>query len=155
MKNGKEKSQRMDGKSTDKLRHEIKEATDIEDYLTKNREELLSGSLSEHLHMLLSQKNLSRADVIRGSLLGRAYVYRIFAGEKIPSRDKLIALSFGLKLSEEETRKLLKLSGNRELYARDERDALILFALQRNMTVMDVNELLIDHAFPVLDTARE
>ncbi len=54
---------------------------------------------------------------------------RIFAGEKIPSRDKLIALAFGLRLSEEETIKLLKISGNRELYARDERDALILFAL--------------------------
>ncbi|MDE5718242.1 MAG: XRE family transcriptional regulator [Lachnospiraceae bacterium] len=145
----------MNEKSTDELRHEIKHATDMEDYLSKNREHMLKESLSEHLHMLLSRKNLRRADVIRGSLLGRAYVYRIFAGEKTPSRDKLIALSFGLKLSEEETQKLLKLSGNRELYARDERDAMILFALQRNMTVMDVNELLIDHSFPVLDTAKE
>ncbi|MDE5937797.1 MAG: XRE family transcriptional regulator [Lachnospiraceae bacterium] len=145
----------MGEKSTDELRHEIKHATDMEDYLSRNREHMLKESLSEHLHMLLSRKNLRRADVIRGSLLGRAYVYRIFAGDKIPSRDKLIALAFGLQLSEEETQKMLKLSGSRELYARDERDALILFALQRDMTIMDVNELLIDHAFPVLDTAKE
>ena len=112
----------MNEKSTDELRHEIKTATDVEDYLTQNKEYLLKESLSEHLHMLLSRKNLKRADVIRGSLLGRAYVYRIFAGEKIPSRDKLIALAFGLRLSEEETIKLLKISGSRELYARDERD---------------------------------
>ena len=145
----------MNEKSTDELRHEIKHATDMEDYLSRNREHMLKESLSEHLHMLLSRKNLRRADVIRGSLLGRAYVYRIFSGDKIPSRDKLIALAFGLQLTEEETQKMLKLSGSRELYARDERDALILFALQRDMTVMDVNELLIDHAFPVLDTAKE
>lgn len=145
----------MDEKSTDELRHEIKAATDVEDYLTKNREYLLRESLSEHLHTLLSQKDMKRADVIRGSLLGRAYVYRIFAGDKIPSRDKLIALAFGLQLTEEETQKMLKLSGSRELYARDERDALILFALQRQMTIMDANGLLLDHGLAVLDTAKE
>lgn len=145
----------MKEKSTDELRHEIKTATDMEDYLTKNSTYLLKDSLSEHLRMLLSQKNLSRADVIRGSLLGRAYVYRIFAGDKTPSRDKLIALAFGMQLSDTETQKMLKLSGNRELYARDGRDALILFALQRNMTIMDVNDMLFDHGFAVLDTAKE
>lgn len=145
----------MNEKSTDELRHEITMATDMEDYLTRNQEHLLKDSLSEHLHMLLTEKNLRRADVIRGSLLGRAYVYRIFAGDKIPSRDKLIALSFGLKLSEKETQKMLKLSGNRELYARDERDALILFALQRNMSIMDANGMLLDHGYAVLDTAKE
>ncbi len=142
-------------KSTDELRHEIKTATDIEDYLKKNKEHLLRGSLSEHLHLLLSQKSLRRADVIRGSLLGRAYVYRIFAGEKIPSRDKMIALAFGLRLSEEETIRLLKFSGSRELYARDERDALILFALQRHMTIMDANELLLDHGLAILNTTKD
>lgn len=145
----------MSEKSTDELRHEITTATDVEDYLTQNKDHLLKGSLAEHLHMLLAQKKLRRADVIRGSLLGRAYVYRIFAGDKIPSRDKLIALSFGLHLSEEETQKMLKLSGNRELYARDERDALLLFALQRNRSIMDANGMLLDHGFAVLDTAKE
>lgn len=145
----------MNEKSTDELKHEITIATDIEDYLTENKEHLLKDTLAEHLHMLLAQKGLRRADVIRGSLLGRAYVYRIFAGDKIPSRDKLIALSFGLKLSAEETQKLLKISGNRELYARDERDALLLFALQRNRNIMDANGMLLDHGLAVLDTAKE
>lgn len=145
----------MSERSTDELRHEIQNATDIEDYLDSNREHLLTESLSAHLHTLLSQKNLKRADVIRGSLLGRAYVYRIFAGDKIPSRDKLIALAFGLRLSEEETQKMLKLSGCRELYARDARDALLLFAMQRNMTIMDANDMLLEHGLAVLDTTKE
>lgn len=145
----------MKEKTTDELRHEIKTATDMEDYLAKNSTYLLKDSLSEHLRMLLTQKNLKRSDVIRGSLLGRAYVYRIFAGDKTPSRDKLIALAFGMQLSDTEAQKMLKLSGNRELYARDGRDALILFALQRNMTIMDVNSMLFDHGFAVLDTVKE
>lgn len=100
--------------------------------------------------MLLPQKKLSRAKVARDSLLDRAYVYQIFSGEKTPSRDKLIALSFGLRLSDQETQKMLKLSGNRELYARDARDALILYAIQHKQTIMQTNDLLFCHNFALL-----
>ena len=99
----------------------------------------------------LALKKLKKADVVRASLLDRTYVYKIFAGEKNPTRDKLIALAFGLHLTDLETQKMLKLSGNRELYARDERDALILFSLQQNKTIFELNEMLIDHELVILN----
>lgn len=145
----------MEFKTTDELNHEIKAATDIEDYLSENKNHMLTHCLSDHLNLLLSQKGISRADVVRGSLLDRAYVYQIFSGEKTPSRDKLIAIAFGLCLSDAETQKMLKLSGNRELYARDERDSLILFSLQRKRTIFDTNELLFSHNLAVLGTPAE
>lgn len=144
----------MLSKSTDELNHEIRSATDMEDYLAKNKEYMITCALSEHLNMLLSQRGMKKADVVRGSLLDRAYVYQIFSGDKTPSRDKLIAIAFGLKLSDDETQKMLKLSGNRELYSRDTRDALILFALQRKKTIWDTNELLFSHNFTVLGTVE-
>ena len=145
----------MDQKSTDELTHEIKTATDIEDYFTENREQMLSQSLPEHLKLLLSLKGLGKADVVRDSQLDRSYVYQIFSGERKPSRDKLIALAFGLRLCVEETCRMLKLSGNRELYARDERDALILYALQHQKTILETNELLFAHAFSPLGVSKE
>lgn len=141
----------MERKTTAQLRHEIKAATDIEDYLAKNKKHLLQRSLSAHLNMLLFQKCLSKADVVRRSSLDRSYVYQIFAGAKTPSRDKLIAIAFGLCLSDEETQEMLKVSGNRELYARDARDAVIIFALQHKKTVFEANELLFNHDFPILN----
>lgn len=136
--------------STEELNHQIEEATNIEDFLNANREYMLSGSLSLHLTALLAEKKISKADVVRGSLLDRAYVYQIFSGERRPSRDKLLALSFGLRLTADETQKMMKLSGNRELYARDERDAIILFALQHHKTIMETNELLDANQMPAL-----
>lgn len=144
----------MNKKTTDELTHEIKSATDIRDYLTQNKEHLLTQSLSEHLTFLLSQKGITKAEAVRDSMLDRAYAYQIFSGEKTPSRDKLISLAFGMRLTDEETCKMLKLSGNRELYARDERDALILFALQRGKTILDTNNLLFEHGFPLLGLFR-
>ncbi len=140
----------MESKSTDQLNHEIRMATDIKDYLTENKNNLLTASLCEYLNMLLSQKKLRKTGVVHDSLLERTYVYKIFAGEKHPSRDTLIAIAFGLHLSDSETQKLLKVSGNRELYARDERDSLILFALHRGQTILEVNELLADYNLTVL-----
>lgn len=142
-------------KTTNELNHEIKSVTDIEDFLTKNKAHLLAYNLPEHLNTVLVQKGILRADVVRGSLLDRAYVYQIFSGEKVPSRDKLIAIAFGLSLSDDEAQKMLKLSGNRELYSRDKRDALIMFALQRKKNILETNELLISHNFNVLGVPNE
>ena len=43
----------MNPKTTEELKHEIKAATDIEDYLKSNRESLLQGNLAQHLNRLL------------------------------------------------------------------------------------------------------
>ena len=75
----------METKTTDELRHEIKGATDIEDYLKNNRENLIHYNLTRHLNRLLSQKGISKAEVVRGSLLSKAYVYQIFSGERTPA----------------------------------------------------------------------
>lgn len=141
--------------TTDELNNEIKAATDIEDYLTHRKEQMLSGSVTWHLNKLLAEKGISRADVVRGSQIDRTYVYQIFSGEKKPSRDKLIALAFGLRLTDEETQRLLKLSGNRELYARDERDVLILFSLQKGKSVVETDEILYAHGLSTLNLPAE
>ena len=140
----------MERKTTSELNHEIKSATDIEDYFIKNKENMLKCPLCDHLNMLLATKNLSKVDVIRRSHLERKYVYQIFSGEKNPSRETLIALAFGFSLTDVETQTLLKLSGYRELYARDVRDTLLLFALQKNKTLLETNEILYKHDFPLL-----
>lgn len=145
----------MNLKTTEELNHEIKSATNIEDFLIKNKKHLLIHSLPQYLNTLLIQKGISRADVVRGSLLDRTYVYQIFSGEKTPSRDKLIAIAFGMRLSDEETQKMLKISSNRELYAKDERDTIILFALQRKKNIFGVNELLTGHNLAFLGTPNQ
>ncbi len=79
----------------------MRKARDIDEYLDENQEYMLNQSLREHLNALLVQKGLLVADVARGSQLDRKYVYQIFDGKKRPSRDKLIAIAFGLGLDEE------------------------------------------------------
>ena len=44
-----------------------------------------------------------------------------------------------MEFSEEETQRMLRLSGHRELWPKDERDALLLFAIQRGMSLEEVH----------------
>lgn len=138
-------------KSTDDLANEIKESNNILDFLAENHEEMQLGGLPQYLEKWLREKNLSKADVVRQSNLNRAYVYQIFLGRKYPSRDKVIALAFGLCLTAEEVQKLLKQAGYRELYPRDPRDAMLLYAFCQEMSILNANQMLYESNIDVLE----
>ena len=125
-------------------------AEDFEDFLAVNQENMLTLTLSEYLSHQLYQKDLRVADVIRDSGLTKSYVHQIFNGEKKPSRDKLIAIAFGLHLNAEETQRMLKLGGCSELYPRTERDALILFAIHHGKSISDTDDELYRRGFDTL-----
>lgn len=136
--------------STASVNENLKNAKDLATFLHQNKADMIHQTFAEHLRMLLEQKGLRRADVIRDSGLDEAYVYQIFKGEKKPSRDKPIAIAFGLHLDEKETQRILKLGGCSELYPRVERDAVILFSVLHGENIDKVNDLLYEHDFPTL-----
>ena len=51
----------MTHKSTDELKNELKTAANLRDYLSKNKENLLTTGLPEYLERLLSQKGLKKS----------------------------------------------------------------------------------------------
>lgn len=137
--------------STDELENELSEISDISDYIDKNSGEFINEKLSEYLNELLKKRNMEQSEVIKASGLNRVYAYQIFEGKKNPSRDKILALSFGMKLNFGETQKLLKAACVRPLYARDERDAIIIFAVKKGQSVIDANLLLEEHGFKSIE----
>lgn len=137
--------------STDKLENELSEITDISDYLEKNSDEFINAELSEYLNQLVKGRNMEQADVIKGSGLNRIYAYQIFEGKRNPSRDKILALAFGMKLNFGEVQKLLKTARKRTLYARDERDSIIIFAVKKGYSVIEANLLLEEHGFMTIE----
>lgn len=133
------------------LRNNLENISNIKSFFEKYDEQMLKNhNISDYLMLLLRKKGLRVADVVKPSNLERKYVYQIFNGTKNPSRDKLISIAFGLGLSVEETQKMLKASGYRELYVRDRRDTLILFSMQQNTDIIKTNELLTYYGFPPL-----
>ncbi len=139
-------------KSTQELVHELKAAKTIETYLSEQQEELIDFSLSEYFNKLLETKNMKKADVIRASGLEKTYAYDLFSGaRKNPTRDKLLALAFGFKMTLEETQIMLKYAGYAQLYARDVRDSIVIFCLDHKSSILVCNELLYGQGENVLN----
>ena len=138
-------------KDTAELMNEIKSAKNILDYMERNQGEMHLNTLAECLNEWLPKKGCQVSDVVKKSNLNKSYVYQIFPGRKYPSRDKVIALAFGLELDDKEVQVLLKQAGYRELYPRDPRDALLLYAIGHHQSIIEANELLYDHNIEVLE----
>lgn len=138
-------------KDTDALMHEIRYSNDVKNFIISNQKELTSYSLSEYLDKLLTEKKLSKANVINASGLNQVYAYHIFSGMKNPSRDKVLALALALKLTPKEAQYLLKYAKAKELYVRNKRDSILIFALNQRLNAIDTNQLLAELSEPILE----
>lgn len=139
-------------KSTEELLNIMKNQKSYTDFFTDYVGELNFRSLSEYLTFLLEEKKLKKNDVISESNLDKNYAYQIFSGtKKNPSRDKLLMIAFGMRLSLNETCKLLKIAGLADLYVRDPRDSIIIYCLQKNKSLMETNIDLVNYGVDALE----
>lgn len=138
-------------KSTGELLELLKKSSTVSSYINQAAPNLIQQvPLHNYLSNLLTEKGQKKSDVIHRSGLDRGYAYEIFSGNKIPSRDKLLALCFAIPLSTEEVQRLLNHTGYPQLYARIERDSILLFALEHRLSLSDTNELLYEMHYECL-----
>jgi len=131
-------------KDTQQLENELAETDELEIFLENNKEIFKNLSLAEYLESLLREKNLSKKEIIKKSLLNEVYAYHIFGGrKKNPSRQKILSLALAMKLTPKETQKLLYYAGLEKLYVKNSWDSIILFALENKLSVEKTNNLLI------------
>ena len=90
------------------------------------------------------EKGLTKAQVITDSNIQKNYGYQIFDGSKTPSRNKVIALALAMQLTLDEANRLLHLSNNGILYPKIKRDSIIIFGLENNQKIIDLNITLDD-----------
>ena len=91
---------------------------------------------------LLRRHNRSVQDVVVACGLDRSYGYQLFNGTRKPTRNFLLRLALLLKLGEAGTQRLLKIAERQPLYARNRRDAAVLYGLTHNLTADETQELL-------------
>lgn len=126
-------------KSTEELEHQIRESK-TPSVLEETVFDL--PDLSAYLSSLLRSHDLTVQDVVLGCNLERTYGYQLFNGTRRPTRNFLLRLALLLRLSERETQRLLKIAGRTPLYARNRRDAAVLYGLTHGLTAEETGELL-------------
>lgn len=97
-------------------------------------------ALDAYLNELLAAKGLKRSEVVRAAGINETFGYQIFKGQRNPSRDKVLQLAFAMRCSLIETNRLLQAAGVNELYCKDRRDAIILFCIDRGLSLQETDE---------------
>ncbi len=126
-------------RSTQELEQEIRACPDP---AVLSGEDYVPPSLLEHLSALLEAHGLTVREIIRICNLDRNYGYQLFNGTRRPTRDILLTLALALRLPEAQAQRLLKIGGRQPLYARNRRDAAMLYALTHSLGLEEANKLL-------------
>ena len=139
--------------TTNALLKRIVGSKDFREVLEENGDAFEERSISEYLRKLCEERGMVSEQVIKKAQIDRTYGHQIFNGTRLPSRDKLLMLSFGFELSLDETQELLKTAGKSILYPKVKRDAAIIYGISHKMNIMDVQYLLTSVHLPLLGEA--
>jgi len=137
-------------KDTSEIVKELGLCPDFQTFYQENKDYMLSGDLSALLAQLLESKGLKKAQVIKNAELSEVYGYQIFSGIRVPERKKLLCLAVGMKLNIEETQQLLKCAGYSQLYVKLPFDSIVLYGLCKELSVVQINELLYEYELETL-----
>ena len=112
--------------------------------LEKDRilKEIRDVSFVDYINEILLEKDLEKSDIIRDAQIPRTYAYQIFQGSKQAGRDKILQLAIAMKLNLEETNRLLTVAHHNHLYAKQQRDAILIFGISKQYSLIQITELL-------------
>ncbi len=119
-------------------------------FYSENKQYMIKDNLSCLLDRLFKKSGLAKSQIINDSLLSSNYAYQIFSGLRVPERKKLLCIALAMRLSLDETQTLLKTAGYAPLYAKIPFDSIILFAVCKQLSVAETNEILFDYNIETL-----
>ncbi|MBE5916563.1 MAG: hypothetical protein E7273_06930 [Pseudobutyrivibrio ruminis] len=138
----------MNEKNTEEL-SEILKHTHISEF-GKFRDENLYGfsedqeAFSIYIKELLTKRGITQQKVFLNADIPERYGYKLLSGEKrTKQRDVILRICYAAELSLDETQKALRKYGMPELYAKKERDAVLMIVFnERPGSIIDVNSIL-------------
>lgn len=142
------RKRRVEEPLTEDMLTELLEAPDPARFI--DRAEVGRCDLAGYLNQLLEEHGLKRAAVVRVAGINETFGYQIFTGARKASRDNLLKIAFALGASLRETNRLLQAGGANELYCKNRRDAIIIFAISHGYSLQKTEEELYRFGEPTI-----
>lgn len=139
--------------TTNKLRDKllsIKSTKELRSLATETESKYGKLTFSEYICEQLSASGLSASELIQNAELQRNYGYQILNGTRKPGRNKVISLALALGLPLDETQRALMIAGEGALYPKNARDTILIFAINKKLSVSVTNELLFRNGKDIL-----
>lgn len=137
------------------LKNDTNNMQDLDKIIETELPEQDSMAFHKYYTAYLNEHNLERADIQRISRIKKATFYDIVNGKKTPNRDKVLALAIASGMDLTQVNRCLKLAGKNELYPKNERDFIIIYALNQKCNLEQVEELLFEKTGQAFIVSKE
>ena len=136
--------------STSNLLQRLFKTTNIKSFIKRYDKQIAYMPFNAYLANLCEMRDTVPERVIKKSGIERTYGHQLFSGRRKPSRDKVIQLAFGFDMDYDEIQEFLKTARKSLLYPKIKRDAVIIYALKRKLSIDSVQATLLELELPVL-----
>ena len=134
----------MDERPTEELMNTLLRSGSIKSFIEENKDSFVTETFGEYYLQVLEKHHLTKSEAIRQSGIDVNYGYQILRDfKKKPSRDLVLCLCFGAKMTVLEAQRALRLSSLPILYPKNRRDSILLHALNNALTLEECNTRLI------------
>lgn len=132
----------MHKKNTDDLKQEIEQVADLQRFLKENEDNFISGDVATHLAKIYEKSPISKAKLAKNAYISEVYLHQLFSGKRNPSRDRILCVLIAMEASLEDIQELLHHCGFGQLYAHNRRDAIIMYGIVHNLSLIRINDTL-------------
>ena len=127
---------------TEKLMEQLKAGGSITAFFEDNPSDFLPYSFQEIINPVIQSKKVTAASLIRESGINRRYYFEILSGKKRPTRNYVLRILLALSLPVQDVQWILRAAGYPQIYVRNKRDAVMLYAFEHRLSVRECNEML-------------
>lgn len=128
--------------NTDTLQKRFAEEDDLDAFLKENLDYFSDDELYKVLISILDKSGHKMKELLDYVYMESSYVYQIFRGKRLPSRNKLLQILLFFKLPIKEINRILKVGDHSPLYIKNIRDVVIIHGINKSMDLDEINMLL-------------
>ena len=143
----------MKKKQTQELLNILKDTSSVsalEAVMEYKEDAFLDMTFAEYF-LSITSDSIDRAEYIKKANIHRTYGYQVLNGQKMPGRDKVVALCLAAEVSLDAAQHCLQYANQPQLYARNRRDAILIYAINNKISVQDTNSILSDLGENILE----
>lgn len=132
-------------KNTTELANELEQAKttiEFEEFLKRNDAEMHRDSFGDVVLKLCAKYEVIPSALQPQIAISKSQFYSLLNGTRNPSKESVIKIAFGLKITQSEINELLQSTGYHALDPKDREDAIIIFGLENKKEVGKIDELL-------------
>ena len=136
--------------TTKELEENLRTTDSIQTFLEKHYDVADPLNPGEYIQTMMAQKNVTKSALLKNVNLSKSFFYEILSGKKMPSRNNFLQLLISLGAAFDECQQALRACNYSPLYARNRWDAIIIYCIENNHSLVETNIMLESNGLTIL-----